>query len=152
MKTELQESMCENYKRKKRKIISKSVSALSLSLSAWHFISLCLAKAVNSFFILFPYTQRLLKGVEVNKLLYLWTKMVFCVFVSFSHGKVTTGVGLKLKASCYTHRPIRRVAMQASIWCSSSCTNAFFKTVVLQTSICAVVMLCYLSIAGRKKR
>ena len=76
------------------------VCVFSLFLSTWHVVSLCPANAGDSVFILcFFLPDGYLKSVVLNKLLCLWTKTEFCVFVNFSNSEVTTGSPNHLRRS-----------------------------------------------------
>ena len=72
----------------------KKNQGLSLfSFSLWHAVSLCLANAGDSVFILYFFLpDGYLKRVVANKLLSKWTKTEFSVLVTFSYGEVSTRV------------------------------------------------------------
>ena len=103
VKTEPRGSMCENYKRKRE--IWYQVLCL-LSHSSWP--SPYLFQAVD----LFPRSASLLfatagkRWVQVN-FVSNESEEVFCVFLTFSYGEVTT--------ETYTHRPVRTIMVETSM-------------------------------------
>ena len=86
-----------NLKSQIRKIISRCVS---VSIVLWRFISLCLSKGINLFSYCFSLFSDLLERMVANKLRTKRKKQTeFCVFVTLSHGEVTTGSDRNLRSS-----------------------------------------------------
>ena len=84
-----QENGCPLYVSKLYLEICRVWCTSSLSLFPRRFISHCISKTVDNY----------QWGVVVIKLFYLQTNTVFCVFLTFSHGKVTTGSNWNLMSS-----------------------------------------------------
>ena len=89
-----------------RKYSSRPMSAplslslsLSLSLLMTCYFSLSSTRNRLSFHARFFFPDDYLKSVVVNKIWYEWTKREFRVFVTFSHGEVTTGSDYYLRCS-----------------------------------------------------
>ena len=70
------------------KEVSRSVSALSFSFQNL-FLFVQITWSTQLSYSLSPNDD--FKSVVANKILCSWTKTEFCVFVTFSHGEVTTG-------------------------------------------------------------
>ena len=77
------------------------------------FISI--SKAVDLFSYSFSLIGTYQEKMVANKFISNKQADVFCVFITFSH-EVTIGVRLEFKAWCYTHIPIRTMAVQMSMW------------------------------------
>ena len=90
------------------------------------FLSVNLKQSTHILHTLFLSSCWLLRGVVENKPLYQWTKTVFFVFVTFSHGEVIMGVRLELKAWCYTYRLFTKVVLYMSMWCCGT-TKVFWE-------------------------
>ena len=133
---------CEPVKKKKKKKkkqqrksplelqqkIRKKIQSLSLlSFSSWHVMSLCPADTGESVLMLCFFFSRwlLLKCKSRMKLSVSGTKREYNTFVTFPHGKVTTGSHYHLR-----QRYVQKLVRQTSIWYRYCVREGDFKILI----------------------
>ena len=133
VKTDLVKKYVRELQQKTRNIISMSMSALSLSLS------LSLSHLTTFYLSLSSQRGRLPFHKLFLSSLYLRTKTVVCVFVTFSHGDVTTRIRLTRihpldtwwgKCLCgvvVLQTSIETVPLQPSIWCGNGTITTIYQ-------------------------